>query len=133
MTAPNGPRWTQDELRRIGDAEELQVSSRRADGNLRPFVTIWGVRAGDEIYVRSAHGADNPWFQRAVAAGVGAIRAAGKERPVTFELVDPARAEVHAAVDAAYHTKYDRYGPQIVNTVVGSHATTVTLRVTAHD
>jgi len=30
--------------------------------------------------------------------------------------------DVNSAVDAAYHAKYDHYGPQIVGTVVGSHA-----------
>jgi hypothetical protein len=32
--------WTADELRRIGGAEKVQISSRRPDGSLRPFVTI---------------------------------------------------------------------------------------------
>jgi hypothetical protein len=53
--------WTSDQLSAIGDAEELQISSRRPDGTLRPYVTIWVVRAGDELYVRSAAGPDNPW------------------------------------------------------------------------
>jgi hypothetical protein len=44
--------WTPDELARVGQADELQISSRRADGDLRPFVTIWAVRVGDDIYVR---------------------------------------------------------------------------------
>jgi hypothetical protein len=35
--------------------------------------------------------------------------------------------DVHAAIDAAYHAKYDRYGPAIVATVVGPHAVAVTL------
>lgn len=61
--------WTEDELSRIGRAEELQITSRRADGSLRPYVTIWVVRAGDDIYVRSAYGSSNPWFVRATASG----------------------------------------------------------------
>jgi len=52
--------WTPEELTRIGTAEELQVSSTRADGSLRPYVTIWVVRAGDDIYIRSAYGSANP-------------------------------------------------------------------------
>jgi hypothetical protein len=28
--------WTSDELARIGDAEELELASRRADGTLPP-------------------------------------------------------------------------------------------------
>jgi hypothetical protein len=36
---------------------------------------------------------------------------------------------VHAAIDAAYHAKYDSYGPNIVGTVVGPAAAGVTVRL----
>jgi hypothetical protein len=118
--------WTQDELTRIGKADELQITSRRRDGSLRPFVTIWVVRWGDELYVRSAYGHENGWFQRALSSGEGRIRAGGVERDVAF-------GEPGAAVDAdlhsAYHAKYDRYGPTIVGTVVSPEAAASTLRL----
>jgi Uncharacterized protein conserved in bacteria (DUF2255) len=38
-------------------------------------------------------------------------------------------ADVHAGIDAAYHAKYDRYGPEIVGTVVGPEAQAVTIRL----
>ena len=38
--------WTADELARIGRADEIRVASRRADGSLTPFVTIWAARLG---------------------------------------------------------------------------------------
>jgi hypothetical protein len=118
--------WTRDELARIGRAEEVQVASRRPDGSLRPFATIWLVRTGDELYVRSAHGHDNPWFQRALHAGHGRIRAAGIERAIAFEVPT---AAVSSEVTAAYHAKYDRYGPTIVGTVVSAEAVRSTLRL----
>lgn len=118
--------WTTEELSIIGTAEELQIASLRSDGTLRAYVTIWVVRAGDDIYVRSAYGADNPWFRRALASGEGRIRAGGLERDVTF--ARPA-AGVNKDIDAAYHTKYDRHGPQIVGTVVGDLAALTTIRV----
>jgi hypothetical protein len=118
--------WTPDELERIGRATELQIASRRADGRLRRFVTIWVVRNGDEIYVRSAYGYDNPWFQRAMRSGTGRVRAGGVERDVAFEQPGP---EVGAVVTAAYHAKYDGYGPAIVGTVVSPEAVRSTLRV----
>jgi hypothetical protein len=37
--------WSADELARIGRAEELELASRRPDGTLRPYATIWTVRA----------------------------------------------------------------------------------------
>src|SRR4051794_4496276 len=112
--------WSQDELERIGDAEELQITSRRPDGTLRPYVTIWTVRAGDDIFVRSAYGYDNGWFQRALQAGMGRIRAAGVERDVRFEA--PADADDPSPVSEAYQAKYDRYGAKMVGTVVSPEA-----------
>ncbi|MGH2427331.1 MAG: DUF2255 family protein [Candidatus Limnocylindria bacterium] len=118
--------WTADELIRIGDAEELQIASRRTDGSLRRFITIWTVRHGDDIYVRSAYGPKNGWFRRAVSSGEGRIRAGGVERDVRFKQPDSA---VDADVDRAYHAKYDRYGPRIVGSVVGPEAARTTLRL----
>jgi hypothetical protein len=118
--------WTSDELEKIGAAEELRIASLRGDGTLRPYVTIWVVRAGDGLYVRSAYGPDNPWFRHAKASGAGRIRAGGLERDVSFAEVAPG---VHAAIDAAYHAKYDRYGPRIVGSVVGPDAEAVTIRL----
>jgi hypothetical protein len=125
--------WTGDELRRVGAATELQITTRRDDGSLRPYVTIWTVRAGDHLYVRSAYGPGNPWFRRATASGSGRIRAGGIERDVTFTPASELDAATQAAVDAAYHAKYDRYGPQIVGTVTGAHAAPVTLRLVPQD
>ena len=117
---------TDEELERIGEAQELQLASERPDGTLRPYVTMWVVRVDDELYVRSAYGANNPWFRRAKASGVGRIRAGGLERDVTF--AEPA-PDVHLDIDATYRGKYDRYGPAIVGTVVGSLAHAVTIRL----
>ncbi len=77
IPAPSMSGWGQDELERLGRADETGIASRRADGTLRGYVTIWAVRVGDEVYVRSANGYDNPWFQRALRAGRGRIRVAG--------------------------------------------------------
>lgn len=118
--------WTSDELSRIGQAEELLITSARPDGTMRPYVTIWVVRVGDDLYVRSAFGPTNPWYRRAKASGAGRIRAGGVERDVTF--AEPA-AGVEAAIDEAYHAKYDRYGPALVDPVVGPHAADVTIRL----
>lgn len=79
-------------------------------------MTIWVVLANDELYVRSAYGPDDPWFRRAQVSGGGRIRAGRQERDVVFAQFSPG---VHAAIDAAYHAKDDRYGPKIVGTVVG--------------
>ena len=118
--------WTSDELDRIGAAEELRLASLRPDGRPRPYVTMWVVRAGDDLYVRPAYGSENPWFRRAKASGAGRIRAGDLERDVAF--AEPAPG-AHAAIDAAYHAKYDRYGPGIVGSVVGPGARAVTIKL----
>ena len=48
--------WTSDELTRIGTADELELASARRDGTLRKPRTIWVVRVGDDLYVRSMYG-----------------------------------------------------------------------------
>ena len=121
--------WTGEELEKIAAAEELQLASLRRDGTLRPYVTMWVVRAGDDLYVRSAYGPNNPWFRHAKASGAGRIRAGSLQRDVTF--AEPAPG-VHATIDAAYHSKYDRYGPRIVGSVVGPDAEAVTIKLVPH-
>jgi hypothetical protein len=118
--------WTSEQLERIGGSTELELASRRADDTLSSFVTMWVVRVGDDLYVRSAHGPDNPWYRRAAARGSGRIRSGGVDADVSF-----ARASegVQGDIDAAYHAKYDRYGPKIVGTVVGESAHQVTVRL----
>ena len=118
--------WTEEELGRIGEAQELQLTSERPDGTFRPYVTMWVVRVDDQLYVRSAYGPDNPWFRRAKTSGLGRIRAGGLERDVTFAEAAPG---VHVDIDAAYCAKYDRYGPEIVGTVVGPQADGVTIKL----
>jgi hypothetical protein len=118
--------WRPEELAKIGAAEELQLSSLRRDRTLRPYVTMWVVCAGDDIYVRSAYGPDNPWYRRAKASGSGRIRAGGVERDVNFAEASP---DAHADIDATYHRKYDRYGPRIVGSVVGPAVRALTLRL----
>jgi hypothetical protein len=124
MTEAN---WPAAELENIGAAQEIGLASRRPDGSLRPFVTMWVVQADDGLYVRSAYGPDNPWYRRAVDSGTGRVRAGGTERDVAFT---PAGAEVQDDIDAAYHAKYDRYGPRIVGSVTGPASHAVTVRLT---
>jgi hypothetical protein len=118
--------WTGQELDRIGQSEELQLATERRQGGVSRYVTMWVVRAGDDLYVRSAYGPENPWYRRARAAKAGRIRAGGLERAVTFETAD---AAFNGAIDAAYHAKYHRYGPQIVGSVTGPDARNVTVRL----
>ena len=116
--------WTEAELERIGDATELELAPRRDDGSLRSFTTMWVVRLGESLYVRSAGGPDRLWYRHALANRRGRIRAGGIEADVDFAEADP---EVHDQIDARYHAKYDRWGPGPVGHVTGPGARDVTI------
>lgn len=118
--------WTSDELDRIGSADELRITSPRADGTLRPYVPIWVVRVGDDLYVRSYRGADGGWFRHVTEREEGRIRAGGVERDVT---VAAAAGAVDDAVDGAYRGKYGRYGRRLVDPMTAPAARATTLRL----
>jgi hypothetical protein len=124
--------WTGEELLRIGGEEELRLASRRPDGSLRPLTTMWVVRAGNDLYVRSAGGPSRPWYRHALSSGTGRIEAdgAGAGGEVNSAAGAP---EANQDIDAAYHAKYDRYGPAIVGHVTGTAAHAVTIRLIKAD
>jgi hypothetical protein len=120
--------WTADELDRIGSADELQIAAFRPDGSPRPYTTIWVVRVGDDLYVRSWHGRRGSWFRHVLRHPEGRIRAGGIERDVSF--TEPADAD-HDAIDRAYRAKYGRYSRAYVDPMVNAQATAATLRLIA--
>jgi hypothetical protein len=119
--------WTDDELDRLGEAEELRVAGRRQDGSLREPVIIWAVRVGDDLYVRSVRGPDGAWFKGVQVRHEGWIGSGGVERDVTFEDVDPTDA-VNEGIDAAYAQKYGA-GTRDVLAITNDRARSTTLRV----
>jgi hypothetical protein len=102
--------WTEDELARIAAAEELAIAPKRGNGTSRAPRTIWVVRVGDDVYVRSWRGPAGSWFRAAQRTHEGRISAGGVEKDVRF--VDPG-ADVDDAVDAAYRAKYGRYAAYV--------------------
>jgi hypothetical protein len=118
--------WTPDELDRVGAADELQIAPARQNGSLRPGTTIWVVRVGDELYVRSYRGRGGAWFRTAARSHQGRIRAGGVERDVRFEEPD---GGVREAVDQAYRAKYARYGDAYVDPIVSDAAAEATFRL----
>jgi hypothetical protein len=116
-----------DELTKIGAAEELRIASLRRDGTLRNPVTIWVVRHGDDLYVRSVNGRTAAWFRGTQVRHEGHIRAGGVERDVTFvEEADPTIAD---QIDAAYRTKYRRYDARYVDPMLTPEARAATIKL----
>ena len=121
--------WTGDELDKIGTAEELRITSFRRDGTLRKPVTIWVVRHGDGLYVRSGYGLNAAWYRATQARRDGRIEAGGVEKDVAFADADPA---LNDQIDAAYRAKYYRHGAQYVDAMVTPEARSTTIKLVPH-
>ncbi|ANP71483.1 DUF2255 family protein [Cryobacterium arcticum] len=100
-------RWSAEELELVDRAAELQIASRRADRSIRPFVTVWMVRVGADVYVRSGagYGGVSRWLPRARDAGRGLVRIEDHVSPAVFSSVHP-DDPVHDEIDGAYVRKY---------------------------
>jgi hypothetical protein len=118
--------WTNDELDKVAAADELELASKGRDGRLRKPVTIWVVRRGDDLYVRSVRGRTSTWFRGVQDSHEGHIAAGGIEKDVRFVEADD---DVNDEIDAAYRTKYDRYDARYVDPVVEPHARAATIRL----
>lgn len=120
--------WTSDELNKIGNAEELEIASLRSDGTLRKSRTIWVVRVGDELFVRSVNGRGSDWFRGVLTRHEGHIEAGGVKKDVTFVEVS-ADDKIHNRIDEVYRTKYGRYAAKIVNTTLTPQAQAATVKL----
>lgn len=118
--------WTNDELNKIGNAEELHIATMRKDGILRKKVIIWVVRLDEALYVRCVNGRKGAWFRGVLTRYAGRIWAGGVEKDVTFiEENDP---EINTRIDGAYLTKYQRY-PQWVAPMVTPEVRAATVKL----
>jgi hypothetical protein len=121
--------WTSDELAAIGTADELNLQSLRADGELRDPVTIWAVRHGDDLYVRPVKGREG-WYRGAQTRHQGHIRAGGVSKDVTFVEADGDPA-LNDAIDAEFRTKYSSYSASFIEPVVNALARSATIKLVA--
>ena len=117
--------WNEIDLRRIGEAEELQIAPVRRNGELRRSTPIWVVRVGDDLFVRAAYGSGSGWYGVAQTSRQARISAGGMERDVT---VEDASDSVFDAVDAGYRDKYGRYA-DIVDSITDAEHRATTLRL----
>ena len=118
--------WPREELEKIAAADELQLASARPDGRLRKPVTIWVVRLGDDIYVRSVNGRNSHWFRGVEDRHEGHIRAGGVDKGVRFV---EAGDDVNDEIEAAYRTKYRQYNASVVEPLFTPGAKAATLEL----
>ena len=118
--------WTNEELKKIGTAEELELASLRRDGTLRKPVTIWVVRCGDDLYIRSGYGRSSNWFSGTQEQHEGHISAGGVEKDVRFVDAD---SSIKDQIDAAYRKKYRRYAGRYLDPMVSQEARGTTIKL----
>ena len=104
----------------------LAIASLRHDGTFRKPVTIWVVRHGDDLYVRSAYGPGSAWFRGTQERREGRILAGGVDKDVRFAAAGGA---VNDAIDAAYRAKYHSYPAAYVDHVVSAEARATTIKL----
>ena len=121
--------WSTDQLDKIGRAEEVQIASVRRDGTLRKPVTVWVVRHGDDLYVRSVRGRSGHWFRGTQERHEGRIQAGRVQHDVTFVDADH---HFDDEIDAAYRAKYRRYAGSILNSILTGEARSTTIKLVPH-
>ena len=123
--------WTSDELKKIENAEELEIAGLRPDGALRKRVIIWVVRVGDDIYVRSVNGRGSDWFRGVLTRHEGRIQAGGVKKDVTF--VEMNDSTIHEQIDAAIRKKYGHYPKEYVDACVTPQALAATVKLSPRE
>ena len=118
--------WTSEELAKIGAAEEVQIAPLGRDGSPQKPMTVWVVRNGDDLYVRSVRGRRGHWFRGTQEKHEGRIRAGGLQQDVSFVDADH---DVDDEVDAAYRAKSRRYAGSVLNSVLTSEARSATIKL----
>ena len=88
-------------------------------------MTVWVVRHGDDLYVRSVYGRGSSWFRGVQMRHEGHIQAGGVDKDVLLVESD----DMDDAIDAAYRAKYHRYAERIVGSIVSPKARAATLKL----
>jgi hypothetical protein len=118
--------WSEEELRRLADTDDLHISPFRGDGTTYGTPTwIWSVVVDDELFVRAYNGQNSSWYQSAIAQKAGRITAAGMTKEVSFEPVD---GLINDRINEAYRTKYKKSA--YLDPMIGNRARSATVKVT---
>jgi|SRR5579862_1483336 len=111
--------WTDEELTLLDSTDELRLSSARSDGNLSNPTTMWMVRRGGDVFVRSVNGRSSHWFRGTQTIHSGRIEVGKFARDVEFVEADGGIAD---ELDESYRRKYHRYAQSIVDHITSHDA-----------
>ncbi len=115
--------WSEEELSKIAEADDLHISPFREDGITYGTPTwIWSVVVDGDLYVRAYNGQKSRWYQAAMKQKRGKISVAGTTEDVEFESVDGA---INDRVDGAYRAKY-KTSPYL-DPMIGARARSATV------
>ena len=118
--------WTEDQLQKFAQADDLHVSPFREDGTTYGTPTwIWSVVVDDGLYARAVHGKQSSWYHAAVTQKAGRIQLAGGTYEVAFAPVED--EQLWDRVDEAYRTKYA--GSPYLPDVTGQKHREATVRI----
>ncbi len=121
--------WSQDELRKIAEADDLHIAPFREDRVTYGTPTwIWSVAVDGDLYVRGYNGQRSRWYQAAVRQKAGKIVAAGMTKEVAFEpLEGPMNGPMNDRIDQAYREKYR--GSPYLKPMIGAQARSATVKI----
>jgi hypothetical protein len=112
------PAWSEEDLRKIAESDDLHISPLREDGVSHGTPTwIWSVALDNALYVRAYNGQNSRWYQAAMRRKAGRITAAGMTKEVTFE---PVKGAINDRIDDGYRAKYSR--SEYLASVIGPRA-----------
>jgi hypothetical protein len=117
--------WTKDELKKIGETDDLHISPFREDGKTYGTPTwIWSVVVGNDLFVRAYNGKNSSWYKAAIKQKSGRISAAGMTKDVIFE---PVESSSNDRIDEAYKVKYN--GSPYLNPMISDRAHSATVKI----
>jgi hypothetical protein len=118
--------FTNEELKKIDDSDDLHISPYREDGKTYGTPTwIWEVVVAGELYVRAYNSVNSRWYQSAIKQKGGRIQAAGMTKEVRFEIV---QGDIINAIDQAYKKKYA--SSPYLSPMISDRAQSATVKIT---
>ncbi|ACY17687.1 DUF2255 family protein [Haliangium ochraceum] len=125
--------WTNEELQKIADNDDLHIAPFREDGSTYGTPTwIWAVVVDGDLYVRAYNGTKSRWYQAAMQQQAGRVTVAGMTKEVGFEAVTgDGDGDIQARIDDAYRGRYR--GSRYLGHMIGAHAREATVQVTPRD